>query len=157
MKWFFVLILVIKLNGQAVEVSAVVHSVISGFQISYAMKDRMAFKNGNVKYKQYQKVWRLLLPLEYLSAGVVGFCIAIENKEKMNWLRIATDVIEAGLIRVNVRQWVYQVNNGRNIFNNPNSENTFFPKWEKWADANVKIIALGLVILFKYLIIDKIL
>ncbi len=153
MKWFIVLLLVVELNGQAVEVSAVVHSVIAGFQISYAMKDRLAFKKGDEKYKDYQKMWRLLLPFEYASGVAVGFVIAIENKDEMNWLNIGTDFLEAWWIRVNVRQWVYQVNGGRNIFNQPNSSNSFFPSVEKWAGAAVKIFALGVVICFKYFII----
>jgi hypothetical protein len=152
-KWFIVLLLVVELNGQAVEISAVVHSVISGFTISYQMKDRNAYRRNDLNYVKYQKVWRALLPFEYASGVAVGFVIAIENKDKMNWLKIGTDFVEAWLIRVNVRQWVYQVNGGRNIFNQPNSSNTFFPAVEKWAGAAVKIFALGVVICFKYFII----
>jgi hypothetical protein len=155
-KWFIILLLAVELNGQAVEISAVVHSVISGFTISYQIKDRNAYRRNDLNYVKYQKVWRALLPFEYLSASAVGFSIAIENKQEMNFLRIVTDVAEAWIIRVNVRQWVYQLDNNRNMFNQANTTNTFFPRVEKWAGAAVKVFAMILVIGFKYLIIPLI-
>lgn len=156
-KIFLIIVLLnIPCKPQAVEISAVSHSIISGLTIHYQMQDRNAYAKGDPIYREYQKKWRLLLPLEYLSAVNVGFAIAIENKNKITWLRIVTDAAVAGMIRVNVRQWTYQIAGGRNMFNQPNSTNTYFSRIEKFADAFVKVLALGIVLSFKYFLLPLI-
>ena len=151
----FFFLSIIPIKPQAVEITAVVHSVISGLTISNQMKDRMAFKNGDPAYKDFQKKWRLLLPLEYLSAAGVGVAIQLESSKKP-WYYYLVDLAEAGLIRVNVRQWVYQLDGNRHWLNQPNTDHTYFRGIEKFTGAIIKIVALGLVISFKYLILPLI-
>jgi hypothetical protein len=144
-----------SLNLPLVEISAIVHSVISGFTISYMMKDRSAYGRGDPIYREYQKRWRLLLPFEYLSAVGVGVCVQLENNNK-KWYHYLTDIAVAGMIRVNFRQWVYQIDGGRHWLNQPNSSWTFFPSIEKAAGAWIKIGVLAGVLAFKYFILPLI-
>jgi len=153
MKLVFIIILFNSLLfSQLVEINAVVYSIVSGVSMSYQMKDRQAFKNGDPVYKEHQKKWRLLLPVEGLTLLNVGFSIALEDrKEKIE--NIITDVFVVGSIRWLVRDGIYQLMHDENFFKLPNTENTFFPNIEKLGSPFFKIFLVASVLAFKFLLL----
>jgi hypothetical protein len=126
-KIIFFFLLTTLVYSQQVEISAVAHSIVSGLTISNQMKDRSAYGSGDPIYREYQKKWRALLPLELTTGLLTGVAIAYNNN---SWLGIATDII-----------------------NQPNTDHTHFRGIEKWMDAYVKIGILVFALGFKYFIL----
>jgi len=141
----------IPLKSQQVEISAVVYSIVSGVQMSYMVKDRQAFKDGD-PYQDYQKKWRLLLPVEVLSLVNVGFSMAVENHDK-SFSYVVTDLVLVGSIRWLIRDGFYQLMYKENFFKLPNTENTFFSKIEKLGSPLFKIFLVASVLVFKYFLL----
>jgi hypothetical protein len=59
-------------------------------------------------------------------------------------------------MELNVRQWTYQLDRGHYIFNQPNTDWTFFPGVEKSMTALVKFSLLIAALSFKYFILPLI-
>jgi len=140
--------------SQLVEINAVVYSIVSGVQMSYMIKDRQAYREGD-PYQEYQKKWRLLLPVEVLSLVNVGFSMAVENHNK-NFSYVVTDLFLIGSIRWLIRDGFYQLMYKENFFKLPNTENTFFSKIEKLGSPFFKIFLVVSVLAFKYFLLPLI-
>jgi hypothetical protein len=152
MIWIVIVLLWSSVSfGQAVEISAVSYSIVSGATMAYIIKDRDAYRRGNLVYRDYQKTWRVLLPVEAISLINVGFAIAIEDRKR--WDLVVTDLFLVGAIRWLVRDGVYQTLQGKPFFELPNTEWTYFPGIEKLGSAFFKIALVSTILVFKYFIL----
>jgi hypothetical protein len=146
----FFLIFNTFLFSQAVEISAVTYSTLSGFTLYYQIQDRNAFKNASSNEYSYNQTWHTLQTIEALSLINVGYQIGL-NDERNAWL-IGTDILITGGIRWIVRDGIYQVLLGNSFFNLSNNTTAQF---EKFGTPLMKITFLAVLLLFKYLILLK--
>ena len=117
------------------------------------MQDRSLAISGNDYYKEYQKSWRLFMPMEALSLGFVGYSIYKEDQE--NLPKIITDLFVVAGIRWIVRDGIYQVLHSENFWKLPDTKNTYLASLENLGTPLIKISFLLAVLIFKYFILPE--
>ena len=152
MIWVLFALFSMSVYPQAVELSSVVHSVVSGYTINYQMLDRQLSGKGDLAYREAQKKWRLSIHLEYLTAVGVGVSIALENNGRQ-WYRYGYDVIEAFAIREALRPIFYNLFGGRAWNKQPNTDWTYFSVWEKSWNTYTRLLFAGMLVAIKFLLL----
>ena len=152
MIWVIIILFPFCIYSQAVEISSVVHSAVSGYTINYQMLDRSLYGRHDIAYREAQKKWRASLHLEYLTAVGVGVSIGLENNGKQ-WYYYGYDVVEAFAIREALRPIFYNLFGGRAWNKQPNTDWTYFSVWEKSWNTYTRLLFATTLVIIKYLFI----
>ena len=143
MKLLTVILFCGLLNAQEVEITSVVHSVVSGYSVYYQMRDRELYRQGDVEYKKYNSLWHYAQSLELGLSLPLGTAIS----ENHNIIDISKDVVLFSAIRWLVRDGVYNMLNGHPFFYQSPNTTALLEPFGKWY---VKVGYFIIAVFFKY-------
>ena len=129
-------------------VSSVLWSSVSGISEYHKIKDRQLYKENNNDYIYHSKTWH---KLEFINAGLgigTGISIGFDIRENNIWTGVA-DVFIVSAIRWNIRDGVYNMNNGNSFYYRSNNTTSNI---EQFGTPLLKISFLAAAIIFRLLI-----